>query len=259
MASISRAERLRALSKKARDDHAKLNAAPTPNLNLNFNNNSQLEDENSQLRARMEHAEAEADDALAKATEAESGKSAALHQLEKYQLAMEHLQLRVAELELERAQKEYDADETSSATNNSNSNTTNYPTPSETKRSNKKYHSNRKPPPTKSSLLRQKITSANYQGQNNSTNDIYQNSKNNSFATPSSSKPQHRNSAMDLITSNQTVIKTPTLYLAGKRRRHGESFYRNGSKTTVHSDTYNNRTEKNELTHQKCLIGKYKK
>ena len=72
MASISRAERLRALSKKARDDHAKLNAAPTPNPNLNFNNNSQLEDENSQLRIRMEHAEAEADDALAKATEAES-------------------------------------------------------------------------------------------------------------------------------------------------------------------------------------------
>ena len=52
MASISRAERLRALSKKARDDHAKLNAAPTPNLT--HTNNSQLEDENSELLKQIE-------------------------------------------------------------------------------------------------------------------------------------------------------------------------------------------------------------
>lgn len=163
----ARAARLRALSKKAREDLARRKKS-MDGLPISTAEEA-LELQNAHL--------------IQAVTEAEKTKSAALHELEKYQLAFEHLQLRVAELESGKSGKTPAAAASSTGLADP------------------------------------------------------------SFATPNGGRttPSLKStpSAMHVLQSTQTEVKTPTLYLAGKRRRHRQSVYEMGSKTHNYSDELN--------------------
>jgi len=231
---LSRAERLRALSKQARAEHARTLQAASPILSTTHD----LELENSQLRQQIGEADQEVDSALQQVQEANKVKSAALHELEKYQLAFEQLQLRVAELEGGTAS-------TSSAPRAA-------------------AQAAAAPPPPPQAAARP--TDPRYQtpggttGTNDDSKDGSINSRKTAYTceTPSAhaSVPatfrrglQATPSAMNVLTSSQTVVKTPRLHLAGTRRRHGESMYDMGSNTHINSDAYNSANYKNSLMH----------
>jgi hypothetical protein len=208
-ATTTREERLRALSKQARLEHAQKQREKRLSFNQNTTNEnptssssstsssttssttttfkiSYTEDEHSELRKQVKEAEAEAENAIQAAKDAETVKSAALHELEKYQLAYEQLQIKVAELE-------------GKGNENNNAAPGAVPPPAQ--------------PPS---------------------------------APPSSIPLTPR--AASVILCKETIEKTPTLFLAGKRRRHGQSMYEMGSKTHVSSDELNSASYKHHVT-----------
>ena len=233
MSNPTRAERLRALSRQARQQQQA--PAPPPSLS----------DENNALRQQIQEAELEADNALLQAKNAETVKSAALHELEKYQLAFEQLQLRVVELESGQSEMGAAANNLNTKTNTTTASsfTTTTAAASTRRQGNIVYT-------TPSGVPLPSHTSTTHAAPPPPAA-----SPSSTPAPPTSSTRilPTTPSAMALLVSRETIEKTPTLYLAGRRRRHGESMYSMGSKTTLKSNELNSSDYKNYVTRGSTL------